>query len=283
MREFIFINDKFDSIKVVDFLKSKRMSLEIIKKIKYGGIYLNGLLLNNVNNYIKQFDQIKIVLPLDEVNPYITAKKGKLKVIYEDEYILAVVKEKGVLTHSSKNNQTISLEQLILGYFLPNNFTFRAINRLDRDTSGIVLIAKDMFTASLLGEQMKNGEIRKTYSALVVGEPTESHFFIEKPIRRLSQDSMKRICAIDGKYAKSECKLIKSQNGLSLIDVTLHTGRTHQIRVHLSSVGLPLYADSLYGEKVDGKGYFLHAKKIEFIHPFNNKKIELISEMEFDE
>ena len=283
MREFIFINDKFDSIKVVDFLKSKRMSLEIIKKIKYGGIYLNGLLLNNVNNYIKQFDQIKIVLPLDEVNPYITAKKGKLNVIYEDEYILAVVKEKGVLTHSSKNNQTISLEQLVLGYFLPNNFTFRAVNRLDRDTSGIVLIAKDMFTASLLGEQIKNGEIRKTYSALVVGEPTESHFFIEKPIRRLSQDSMKRICAIDGKYAKSECKLIKSQNGLSLIDVTLHTGRTHQIRVHLSSAGLPLYADSLYGQKVDGKSYFLHAKKIEFIHPFSNKKIELISEMEFDE
>ena len=193
-----------------------------------------------------------------------------------DDYLLAVNKDIGVTTHSSKYNKTLSLEQLVCGYFNPKPFTFRAINRLDKDTSGIILIAKDEYTASLLGEQMRANKIQKKYKALCVGIPKNKNFIIEKPILRENQNSIKRVCSLNGENAKTECRLIKAVgDNLSMLEVVLHTGKTHQIRVHLSSIGLPLYADSLYGEKVEGKTYSLEAYKISFTHPFTKKKIVL--------
>lgn len=275
MKEFVFVVDEqFNSIKPLDFLRAKGVSNEIIKKVKFGGVFINGLVLTNANERLSFGDQVKIVLPLDLPNPYVVPINAPLTVIYEDEYLIAVNKPKGMLTHSSRHNKTVALEQVVCGYFLPNSFTFRAVNRLDRDTSGIVLIAKDEYTASLLSEQIKKGEMQKTYSALVVGNPKSERFIIEKAIKRSSPSSMKRICAKDGKYAKSECTLVKRlDDGKSIIDVRLHTGRTHQIRVHLSSVGLPLFADSLYGEKIEGQTYTLHAKELKFIHPITKKEM----------
>lgn len=277
MKEFNFsVGENFNSIKTVDYLKRLGFSKEVIQKIKFGGVFVNGEQITNINCPLNPLDKIKILLPPDQFNPYIQPKKENLDIIYEDEYMLAVVKKKGMLTHSSRRNSALSLDQLVTGYFAPSPFTFRAINRLDRDTSGIILIAKDMITASFLGEKMKRGEIKKTYSAIVCGMPKTKHFFIEEPIKRISPDSMKRQCSPDGKYAKSECRFIKQiQGDLSIVEVTLHTGRTHQIRVHLSHIGLPLYADSLYGEKVEGKTYQLCAKRLEFTHPFTKKHIVL--------
>ena len=275
MKEFSFnVTEKFNDYKVIDFLKSQGVSREIILKVKFGGIKLNKTIISNANQKVKSGDSVVIILPPDKINQYVTPIKENLCVLYEDEYLLAVKKEKGVLTHSSKHNKIKSLEQIILGY-LGENICFRPINRLDRDTSGIVLVAKDMFTASLLSKEMKDGLIKKIYSAVVVGKPKQNHFIIEKPIKRLNENSMKRVCDESGDYAKTECFFVGEQNGLSTLDITLHTGRTHQIRVHLSSIGLPLFADSLYGQKVDGKTYSLCAKTLEFIHPFTKEKIIL--------
>ena len=275
MKEFLFkVNEKFNGYKVVDFLKSQSVSKEIILKVKFGGIKLNQEVVSNINQKVKTGDSITITLPPDQINQFITPIKENLDILYEDEYLLAVKKEKGVLTHSSKHNNVKSLEQIVLGY-LDEKVCFRPINRLDRDTSGIVLIAKDMFSASLMAKQMKEGLFKKTYSAVVVGKPDKKHFFIEKPIKRQSENSMKRVCDDSGDYAKTECTFVGEKDGLSTLDITLHTGRTHQIRVHLKSVGLPLYADCLYGEKVDGKTYSLCAKTLEFIHPFTKEKIKL--------
>ena len=281
MREFVFkVDKKFNNYKCIDFLRSIGISTEIITKVKFGGVFVDGKKLSNINDRVNLGEKVKVALPQDTPNPYITPKKEKLEIIFEDDYMLAVKKEKGILTHSSKGNSALSLEEIVCGYFLPNPFTFRPINRLDRDTSGIVLIAKDMLTASFLSEQMKRGEIKKTYSALVVGKPKENHFFIEKPIRSISENSMKRVCDKDGQYAKTECFVVgETKDGFTQIDAKLHTGRTHQIRVHLSSIGLPLYADALYGEKVEGKTYTLHAKSLEFIHPFTKEKINLVCEL----
>ncbi len=275
MKEFSFIvTEKFNDYKVINFLKSQGVSREIILKVKFGGIKLNKTIISNANQKVKSGDIVGIILPPDKINQYVTPIKEKLCVLYEDEYLLAVKKEKGVLTHSSKHNNVKSLEQIVLGY-LGENICFRPINRLDRDTSGIVLVAKDMFTASLLSNEMKEGLFKKTYSALVVGRPSENHFFIEKPIKRQDDVSMKRVCDESGDYAKTECMFVSEKDGLSTLDITLHTGRTHQIRVHLASVGLPLYADSLYGEKVDGRTYELCAKTLEFAHPFTKERIKL--------
>lgn len=274
MQELVFnVTEQFNNFKARDFIKKQGVSDEILKKVKFGGVFVNDVLLNNVNNKVYLGDIVKIILPIDAPNPYITPIKGDLEVVYEDDYILAVNKPIGMLTHSSKRNQTIALDQLVCGYFLPKPFTFRAINRLDKDTSGIVLIAKDAYTASLLGEQMKDGKITKTYSALVKGTPAQDSFTIEKPIKRPNPNDIKRVCASDGKYAKSECKVVKRlEDGNSIIDVKLITGRTHQIRVHLSSIGFPLYADALYGESVQGKTYALCSKKLEFTHPVTQKE-----------
>ena len=276
MDKFLFtVSEKLNNIKLVDFLTANGISNQIIQKIKFGNINVNGIKSTNVNDRLSCGDKVEINLPQDDKNPFINAIKGKLDVVYEDEYMLAVVKESGMLTHQSRHNNTPSLDQITCGYFAPKPFTFRAINRLDRDTSGIILIAKDMISASKLSNQLIKGDFEKTYTAVVVGCPKEESFIIDMPIKRQDENSMKRVCASDGKSAKTECKLIKTQNGLSTLDVILHTGRTHQIRVHLSSIGLPLYADALYGQRVQGESYYLCADRLSFTYPFTNKRINL--------
>lgn len=279
MKEFLFkVNRAQEGLSTLEFLKTQGVSLEIIQKVKKGGVYINDKLLLNINDAVKVGDKLKMVLPPDGENSFALSVKGDLSVIYEDEYMLVVDKESGVLTHSSKYSENISLEQLVKGYFAPNPFTFRAINRLDKDTSGIVLIAKDEYTASLLGEQMKSGEIKKTYLALTMGTPKGKKFIVEKPIKRENQNGIKRICASDGQYAKTEFEVLsKTAQGLNVIKALLHTGRTHQIRVHLASEGMPLYADALYGTKVDGESYYLHAYELEFIHPFTKQKMVFLA------
>ena len=273
MKEFSFtVKENQKGLKVKEVLKENGVSTEILLKVKMGNIFLNNQVVKNINGLVKHNDIIVMKLPKDVKNPYIEPLFEKLDVLYEDDYFLAVNKPKGVMTHSLKYNKTASLEQIVYGYYFNQDFTFRPINRLDKNTSGIVLIAKDCFSASLLGEKLKKGEIIKTYSLIVKNKPKSKHFIIEKPILKLP-NTVKRICDEKGKYAKTEFIYVKKlQDDKYLLDAILHTGRTHQIRVHLESEDLALYGDDLYGEP-SSEGYTLHAKKLEFNHPFTNEKI----------
>lgn len=277
MDKYLFlVSKKLNNFSVKDFLLASDVSQEIIKSIKVGGIKINGILNQNINDKVYIGDKVEITLPIGEVNEFIKPIKGDLNIVYEDEYFIAVVKERGILTHSSKHDKTLSLEELTLGYFALKPFTFRPINRLDKDTSGIIIVAKDMLSASKLNSLISEGKIKKYYKAVAVGNPNKRKFIIEKPIKRLSEDSVKRVCSEDGKYAKTIVKVVKKlPNDKFLADIELITGRTHQIRVHLSSIGYPLYADSLYGEKVNGESYDLVAYKLSFVHPFTNKKLKI--------
>ena len=127
MNELVFnVTEKFNNAKACDFIKQQGVSDEILKKVKFGGVFVNGKQLNNVNNQVHLGDTVKVVLPIDTPNPYITPINGEIDIVYEDDYILAINKPQGMLTHSSKRNQTIALDQLVCGYFSPKPFTFRA-------------------------------------------------------------------------------------------------------------------------------------------------------------
>lgn len=280
MSEFVFSVDKnLNGYTAHDFLEKNGVSKEIIKKVKFGGVFLNGETLSNLKTKVYEFDQVKILLT-EQPNPFITPIKADLTVLYEDEYILAVDKPSGINIHASKSGAP-SFDRIVLGYLLGKVKVFRAITRLDRDTSGVVLIAKNEFTASLLSNAIKQGDFKKTYLAVVKGKVNKNSFTIEKPIKRKSENSMERVTADDGKYAKTIFTFTKSlSGGLSLIKAEPITGRTHQIRVHLKSANLPLYADALYGERVEGKTFALNAKELEFTHPHTKKRIKVISKIE---
>ena len=263
---------------VQDFLLSElNLSLNIINKIKSGCIFVDGAPCKSLFDVLNVNSKVEIVLPKDEVNPYLTPNNYPLEVVYEDEYILAVIKPKGMLTHSSKYNKAPTLESAVVSMF-NEPFTFRSINRLDKDTSGIVIIAKDIISASYFNSLIKANGIKKTYQAVVVGKPNKQSFIIDAPIDRESENSIKRVVTPLGKQSKTECVCVKElPNNLSMVEVLLHTGRTHQIRVHLADYRLPLYADSLYGQAVDGKTYNLCASRLEFIHPFTKERVVLLA------
>ena len=280
MKNYVFkVEEQFNNYSVLNFLKAIGLSQEIIKNVKFNGLFVNDIKVKNINDLLTFGDQVKIVFN-DVLNKFAHKEEGNLQVVYEDDYLLVVNKESGVLTHSSRYNNTPSLEGLVYNYSKNSPFTFRAINRLDKDTCGLVLIAKDEFIASLLNNELKQGKIEKRYIAKVKNKPIDSHFIVEKPIKRQSDSGIKRIIGDDGQYAKTEFYYLgEDGSGLHNLEALLHTGRTHQIRVHLQSVNLPLYADSLYGEKVENKTYYLNAYKLTFTHPILNKKMVLTAPM----
>ncbi len=272
------VEDKFDGIKIVDYLKmALALSVSLVKKVKFGGVFING---ENVHMraIVHKGDTVLVKLP-DEQSENIRPKEIPLDIVYEDEYIIAVNKPSGMPTHPSRGNSLTTLAEGIMAYFYPNNFVFRAVNRLDRDTSGIVIIAKDAVTADKLSREMKRGGFVKKYSALVVGVPSPEEAIIDAPIERICEGNIKREVRADGKRAITEYRVAKKlENGDCILDITLHTGRTHQIRVHMAHIGHPLRYDFLYGEKVEGEIYKLHAKSIEFTHPFTNERLLLSKE-----
>lgn len=224
-------------------------------------------------------------------------------IIYEDEYMLAVNKPYNMPSHPSINHYGDTLANAIMAYFSKTRLKsfFRAVNRLDKNTSGIVLIAKDKMISARLNNAMKHGEIRKTYIAVIAGNLAEISLEeitvlnnklseingsfgydaktgtgkITAPIKREQDSIIKRICASDGDYSETDFKLLKSNKDMSVVEVYPKTGRTHQIRLHFHATGFPLIGDDLYfteksreiSSKYNITRHTLHAESLEFAHP----------------
>ena len=245
------------------FLYNNGLSVTLVKKAKYGGIILNGRTVT-VRATVNVGDRIEIYLD-EERSEGIPAMNIPLRVLYEDDDILAVDKPTNMPTHPSKGNNLPTLANAVMGYF-DGNFVFRSVNRLDRDTSGVVIIAKNKIAASSLSASMKKGLWSKKYHALVKGCPSPEADTINAPIERIEEGNIKRTVRPDGKPAITKYKVIEKYPDSSLCEVVLLTGRTHQIRVHMAHIGHPLVSDFLYGHKEEQE-YYLRCKEISLPHP----------------
>lgn len=250
-------------ITMKDYLRHRGLSVTLVKKAKYGGIHLNGEVVT-VRAEVNLGDLIEIYAE-DNVSEGIPPMDIPLTVLYEDEDILAVDKPTDMPTHPSKGNNLPTLANAVMGYY-GGDFVFRSVNRLDRDTSGIVIIAKNQFSAGALSSTMKKGLWNKKYHALVSGIPAEKSGVIDAPIERVEEGNIKRMVREDGKRAITEYSVIEEYEKDCLCELHLLTGRTHQIRVHMAHIGHPLVSDFLYGTPSD-KEYYLRCKEISFPHP----------------
>ena len=209
-------------------------------------------------------------------------------VIYEDDEIIALNKPPFMPTHQSQGHFYDTLANSLAHYFSLQGrpFVFRSVNRLDRNTSGIVLVAKDRLASSKLSNQMKENKISKSYIAILEGKLPQSKGKIETYIRRREQSIIVReVCeeCDDAKIAITEYEVIASNNGLSLVLATPITGRTHQLRVHFAHLGAQILGDDLYGNPSTLiNRHALHAYKLCFFNPQNDKKNELFAPLPND-
>ena len=271
-REFEFlIDDKFDGKDIKFVLKNElKCSSNIITRLKKGEyILLNGKR-ETVIKKLAYGDRLKIIIPEDSPKELIKNPQITFDVIFEDEDILVVNKPAKIPTHPSQNHYTDTLANGIAAYIGSGEFVFRAVNRLDRETSGIVLIAKNMLAAHLLSAEAAARKIKKIYYAICENEVNPPSGLIDAPIAREKESIIKRCVRSDGRAALTKYETVKVICGKSLVKVNPLTGRTHQIRVHFAYIGSPLLGDALYGHDI-GERTKLHCKEMSFTHPILKK------------
>lgn len=211
----------------------------------------------------------------------------EIEVIYEDKDLLVVNKKPFMVVHPTKSHPIGTLSNGILNYFMKNkeNCIVRLVSRLDMDTSGLIMVAKNQFAHMNLAKAMEENKIIKSYLAVVHGKLNSKEGVIDLPIGRPTEDSIKREVCSTGQRSVTHFKVIKEYKDSSLVELTLETGRTHQIRVHLSHIGNPIYGDTLYGIEEDCNfinRQALHAYKLIIPHPRTGEILSLVSDLPED-
>ena len=257
-----------------------RVSSELLKKLKTydDGITVNGQH-QNVNYMLSTGDKLRIIMR-EGASEGIVPTKQEFEIVFEDEDIMIVNKPPHLPTHPSIGNYENTLANGLMYYFMQKGEerVFRAVNRLDRDTSGLMCIAKNSYSHHILSEQIKSGELRREYMALVMGNLAESGT-VDAPIARCSEGIIKREVSPKGQSAITHYEPIKQFGKTTLVKLRLETGRTHQIRVHMSHIGYPLVGDWLYGEELPEVGrYVLHSSYIELVHPVTEEWLSFANE-----
>jgi len=270
-----------DNSDIKFILKNKlKLSGALITKLKQSG----GIYLNNTEACVLQKcrigDMIKLVFPYCD-NPNITSSDTECDILYEDEDVICYNKPRGMPTHPSAGHHDDTLANCAIGYLREKCDEFHIVTRLDRYTSGIVLAAKNPFSASKMCTKEYNCSIFKKYVGICRGVLTPRCDIIELPIARCPDSIIKRCINSNGKYSKTQYRVLDyTKHGNSLTEFILHTGRTHQIRVHMAHLSHPLVDDFLYDDLAcEDQSFCLHCTQITFVHPYSQKTITVDCEV----
>ncbi|PLT30429.1 RluA family pseudouridine synthase [Peribacillus deserti] len=266
-----------------EFLAEQHISRASLTDIKYNGgrILVDGEEVT-VRYILKPNDKIKVIFPKEQISTGLIKENLPLDIVYEDHYLMVISKPPLVNTIPSRDRPAGSIANAIAGYYDRNNIssTIHIVTRLDRDTSGLMLIAKHRHVHHLLSEQQKSGTVNRYYEAIVEGVIAEDRRIIDEPIGRKETSIIEREVREDGKPARTIVEVKEKLPTATHVYLKLMTGRTHQIRVHMSHIGYPLTGDDLYGgSRRHIKRQALHCRKLSFYHPFLRKELTFTKEM----
>ena len=254
--------------------------------IEDGNILVNGKNVK-VSYKIQENDKISVEIPKPK-QIELKAQDIPIEIIYEDSDIIVVNKPKGMVVHPANGNPDGTLVNAIMAICkdslsrIGGEIRPGIVHRIDKDTSGLLIVAKNDNAHVKMSEQIKNHEVKKTYIALVRGVFKENEATIDMPIGRSTSDRKKMAVNKNGKNAITHIKVLKRFDKYTLLQVNIETGRTHQIRVHLSHIGYPIVGDYTYSNgknEFDVIGQCLHAQKLEFKHPITQKDMCLEAEL----
>lgn len=260
--------------------KISRSSIQ--RRIEDGGILVNGTVVKVSYKVVE-----KDIITIEEEKPKeveIKAEEIPIDIVYEDDDIIVVNKQKGLVVHPGNGNPDGTLVNAIMAHCkgslsgVGGKIRPGIVHRIDKDTSGLLIIAKNDEAHIDVSNQIKEHLVRKTYVALVRGVIKENEATINIPIARSVNDRVKMAVSKRGKEAVTHFKVLKRYNGYTYIEVNIETGRTHQIRVHMSHIGYPIVGDGVYSNgknPFDVQGQMLHSAKLEFVHPRTKKKMKL--------
>lgn len=280
------INSDYNQFTIDNYLREKGFSRHVIIHLKQteDGILLNGKWAY-VTNTLNSGDVLTLNIIEEQSSENIVPVKMDLNIIYEDEDILVINKPANTPIHPSQNNYDNSLANGLAYYYQEQKlpFVFRCMNRLDRDTTGLVLLAKNMYSSCVLSDMVKNRNIHREYLAVVEGK-LDSSGTINAPIARKEDSIIERCIDLEnGQSAITHYKCLEYKNNYSLASIKLETGRTHQIRVHMKYIGHPLPGDFIYNPNYEHiNRQALHSHKICFIHPVTKKAMEFTAPLPKD-
>ena len=264
------------------------MSTGLMNRLKWKDLlFVNGVAVHT-DHPVQPGDVITV--KLEEPQPNYPAQDGPLTVLYEDEHLLAVDKPAGLLVHPSRSQLEATLSNYILGYYkrTGQHSACHPITRLDRDTFGVVLLAKNSHIHALMNDLHSRGAIEKTYHALVFGGPPENEGTIDAPIERRPLPSLLRYVAPGGKPSLTQFQVLERREDLCKLSLRPITGRTHQLRVHCAHMGYPILGDPQYGSEASLarsralglSSQLLCAKTLRFPHPILGEAMEIQSSMD---
>jgi len=289
MEKNVFIvNEKDSGVRIDKYLAE--VFVDKSRSFIQGLIEKDSIKVNNKtpkSNYkLRSLDEIEVTFNEPEVLK-VEAEEIPINTLYEDKDIVVVNKTQGMVVHPAPGNYNGTLVNALLFHckdLSSINGIIRPgiVHRIDKDTSGVLVVAKNDEAHNKLSEQLKDHSMKREYYALVEGRLKNDKGIIDKPLARNKKDRLKMGIVEGGKRAVTHYEVLERFNGYTLIKCILETGRTHQIRVHMASIGFPLVGDPLYGFKKQRfklKGQMLHAKTLGFVHPSKNEYMEFTTEL----